>query len=267
MPYVLALDQGTTSSRAIVFDESGAEVAIAQREFQQIFPRPGWVEHDPLEIWDSQLAVARQALAARRPRRRRPRRPRHHQPAGDGGGLGPGHRPADRQRHRLAGPAHRRGLRPAEARGARAPLPRADRPGARPLLLRHQARLDPRPRPRRPRGRRPARLRHRRLLAALEADRRRPPRHRRHQRLPHPALESPQRRVGRRAARAPGHPARDPARGALLQRGLRRDARRAARRPGPHRRDGRRPAGGPLRPGVPRAPAWSRTPTAPAASC
>jgi glycerol kinase len=62
MPYVLALDQGTTSSRAIVFDESGAEVAIAQREFQQIFPRPGWVEHDPLEIWDSQLAVARQAL-------------------------------------------------------------------------------------------------------------------------------------------------------------------------------------------------------------
>jgi glycerol kinase len=62
MPHVLALDQGTTSSRAIVFDESGAEVAIAQREFQQIFPRPGWVEHDPLEIWDSQLAVARQAL-------------------------------------------------------------------------------------------------------------------------------------------------------------------------------------------------------------
>jgi glycerol kinase len=62
MPYVLALDQGTTSSRAIVFDESGAEVAIAQRELQQIFPRPGWVEHDPLEIWDSQLAVARQAL-------------------------------------------------------------------------------------------------------------------------------------------------------------------------------------------------------------
>ncbi|MEO6193558.1 MAG: glycerol kinase GlpK, partial [Thermoanaerobaculia bacterium] len=62
MPYVLAIDQGTTSSRAIVFDESGTEVAIAQREFQQIFPRPGWVEHDPLEIWDSQLAVARQAL-------------------------------------------------------------------------------------------------------------------------------------------------------------------------------------------------------------
>jgi glycerol kinase len=63
MPYVLALDQGTTSSRAIVFDESGSVVAMAQREFQQIFPRPGWVEHDPLEIWESQLAVTREALA------------------------------------------------------------------------------------------------------------------------------------------------------------------------------------------------------------
>ena len=63
MPYVLALDQGTTSSRAIVFDEAGSEVAMAQREIQQIFPRPGWVEHDPVEIWQSQLAVAQQALA------------------------------------------------------------------------------------------------------------------------------------------------------------------------------------------------------------
>ncbi|HEV7509302.1 MAG TPA: glycerol kinase GlpK [Thermoanaerobaculia bacterium] len=63
MPFVLALDQGTTSSRAIVFDDSGSAVAMAQREIQQIFPRPGWVEHDPQEIWDSQLATAREALA------------------------------------------------------------------------------------------------------------------------------------------------------------------------------------------------------------
>jgi glycerol kinase len=63
MPHVLALDQGTTSSRALVFDESGAVVSLAQREIQQIFPQPGWVEHDPREIWDSQLAVAREALA------------------------------------------------------------------------------------------------------------------------------------------------------------------------------------------------------------
>src|SRR3984893_17185148 len=63
MPLLLALDQGTTSSRALVFDESGAVRALAQREIRQIYPRPGWVEHDPLEIWQSQLDGARAALA------------------------------------------------------------------------------------------------------------------------------------------------------------------------------------------------------------
>ena len=53
MRYVLALDQGTTSSRAIVFGEDGAVRSTAQAEFRQIFPQPGWVEHDPLEIWAS----------------------------------------------------------------------------------------------------------------------------------------------------------------------------------------------------------------------
>ena len=62
MPYILALDQGTTSSRAIVFDHDGAIVAVGQREFQQIFPQPGWVEHDPDEIWATQIAVATEAL-------------------------------------------------------------------------------------------------------------------------------------------------------------------------------------------------------------
>jgi glycerol kinase len=62
MRYVLALDQGTTSSRAIVFDERGRVSAVAQKEFRQIFPQPGWVEHDPEEIWRSQLACARAAL-------------------------------------------------------------------------------------------------------------------------------------------------------------------------------------------------------------
>ena len=60
--YVLALDQGTTSSRAIVFDRRGAPVATAQKEFQQVFPRPGWVEHDAAEIWSTQLECARSAL-------------------------------------------------------------------------------------------------------------------------------------------------------------------------------------------------------------
>ncbi len=61
--HLLALDQGTSSSRAIVFNASGRVVAVAQREFRQIFPQPGWVEHDPREIWSSQLATARDALA------------------------------------------------------------------------------------------------------------------------------------------------------------------------------------------------------------
>lgn len=63
MSHILALDQGTTSSRALLFDPSGNIVALAQQEFRQIFPQPGWVEHDPREIWTSQLAVAREALA------------------------------------------------------------------------------------------------------------------------------------------------------------------------------------------------------------
>ena len=62
MPYVLALDQGTTSSRAILFDHDGEIVSLARKEFRQIFPEPGWVEHDPHEIWATQLAVAVEAL-------------------------------------------------------------------------------------------------------------------------------------------------------------------------------------------------------------
>lgn len=62
MNYILALDQGTTSSRAIVFDRTGAMRALAQREFRQHYPQPGQVEHDPIEIWQSQLEVAREAL-------------------------------------------------------------------------------------------------------------------------------------------------------------------------------------------------------------
>ena len=60
--FLLALDQGTSSSRSIVFDTRGRIVAMAQREFRQIFPQPGWVEHDPREIWSSQLATAQEAL-------------------------------------------------------------------------------------------------------------------------------------------------------------------------------------------------------------
>ncbi|MFN8277395.1 MAG: glycerol kinase GlpK [Chitinophagales bacterium] len=60
--YILALDQGTTSSRAILFDKDGKVAGIAQREYPQLFPQPGWVEHDPYDIWESQLATAREVL-------------------------------------------------------------------------------------------------------------------------------------------------------------------------------------------------------------
>jgi len=62
MSYILALDQGTTSSRAIVFDRDGTVKAVAQKEFTQIFPQAGWVEHDPQDIWASQIGVAVEAL-------------------------------------------------------------------------------------------------------------------------------------------------------------------------------------------------------------
>ncbi|MGA2046600.1 MAG: glycerol kinase GlpK [Terracidiphilus sp.] len=70
MPYILALDQGTTSSRAILFDEAGAIAAVAQHEFKQFYPQPAWVEHDPMEILTSQLSCAVEALgrAGARPR-------------------------------------------------------------------------------------------------------------------------------------------------------------------------------------------------------
>ncbi|HQQ77252.1 MAG TPA: glycerol kinase GlpK [Thermoanaerobaculia bacterium] len=63
MSFVLALDQGTTSSRALLFDQGGRVVATAQKEFRQIFPEPGWVEHDPTEIWATQSGVMHEALA------------------------------------------------------------------------------------------------------------------------------------------------------------------------------------------------------------
>ncbi|WP_017257718.1 glycerol kinase GlpK [Pedobacter arcticus] len=60
--YILALDQGTSSSRAMIFDKQGKQISLSQKEFNQIYPQKGWVEHDPLEIWESQLHVAKEAL-------------------------------------------------------------------------------------------------------------------------------------------------------------------------------------------------------------
>ena len=63
MKYILALDQGTTSSRAIIFDKNSQIISIAQKEFRQIFPKSGWVEHDPQEIWETQRDTAIEVLS------------------------------------------------------------------------------------------------------------------------------------------------------------------------------------------------------------
>ena len=63
MKYIVALDQGTTSSRAIVFDENQSIVGVAQKEFTQIYPKEGWVEHDAMEIWASQSGVLSEVIA------------------------------------------------------------------------------------------------------------------------------------------------------------------------------------------------------------
>ena len=60
--YIMSLDQGTTSSRCILFDKNGRIVSVCQREFAQIFPQEGWVEHDPMTIWSTQISVAAEAL-------------------------------------------------------------------------------------------------------------------------------------------------------------------------------------------------------------
>ena len=61
--FILSLDQGTTSSRAIIFDHDGRPCSVAQKEFTQYYPKPGWVEHDPEEIWSTQAGVSIEAIA------------------------------------------------------------------------------------------------------------------------------------------------------------------------------------------------------------
>ena len=109
--YILALDQGTTSSRAIVFDAAGRIVSLAQQEFPQIYPSPGLVEHDPEAIWGTQTRTARDALVRAGAGAERRGGNRHHQSARDHHRLGARHRPADPQRHRLAEPPDRADLR------------------------------------------------------------------------------------------------------------------------------------------------------------
>ena len=220
MAFVLALDQGTTSSRAIVFDETGAIRGVAQAEFRQIFPQPGWVEHDPEEIWRTQLDVARAAIANARISAR------------EVAAIGIANQRettvlwdratgcAARQRDRLAGPPHRRRVRASGARGARAADRGENRARDRSLLLGDEAGVAPRSHPGRARsgGAGRARVRHDRYVARVEAHRRPVTRHRPVERLADLALRHRQRRLGRRTPRAFRRAARRAARGAALER-------------------------------------------------
>ena len=131
MKYILALDQGTTSSRAIIYDTQLQIRAVAQQEFSQHFPQPGWVEHDASEIWGSVVATARDAISK----------------AGilptDIASIGITNQRASRPScHRLARSQDRR-LRLRAARGREGTAhPAAHRPPPRPLLFRQQAALD-----------------------------------------------------------------------------------------------------------------------------
>ena len=269
MRYVLALDQGTTSSRAILFDEQGRPVSVAQREFRQIFPQPGWVEHDPKEIFQTQREVAREAVR------------KAGVPLKDLMAVGITNQREttivwDRQsgepiHNAIVWQDRRTAPQCAELKAARRREPgaRAHRPGDRSVFQRHQDRVAARQRSRRAGARRArrARLRHGGHLAHLAPHRQPHPRHRRLERLAHAALQHPHERLGCRAAARVRRAARDPSRRASLGARLRHAARRHPRRAASssaaspatsRRRCSARPA---------TAPAWRRTPTAPAASC
>ena len=242
---ILAIDQGTTGTTCLVFDHDGRIRGRAYSEFGQQFPRPGWVEHDANEIWEVTRRVAG-ARARRRPRRSgQPGGSRDHQPARDGGRLGPGLWRAGPQRAGLAGPADGSALRRAARGGARATRARAHRAGHRPVLLGDQDRMAaPKRRRRRRRG-----VRDDRCLAGVQAHR--PQRDRLLQCLADDAVRHRAPPVGSRPLRPVRRRPRPPARGAAVRPRLRDDE--GVRRRGAGRRDRRRPAGGALRAGLPAA--------------
>ncbi len=255
MSYILALDQGTTSSRAILFDRDGRIKGVAQREFRQIFPQPGWVEHDPREIWTSQAGVAFDAMAGAGLRAR------------DVAAIGiTNQRETTIVWDRKTGEPIANAIVWQDRRTAEV-CDRLRSDGAEPLfrertglvldayfsgtklawILDH---VDGARAARR--GRRP-RVRHGRLVASLEAHRRPPARHGCQQRVAHAAVQHPHAAVGRRApARAAGSASR-PAGGPQFERGLRGSLDVDRPRVGSRRRNRRRSAGGAVRADVHRA--------------
>ena len=270
MPFVLSLDEGTTSARAALYDEQGRNIGMESAPITCRYPQPGWVEQDALEIWRAQLESARRLLERMRVAAARDRRHRHHQPARD---------------HRRLGPRAPASLSLPPSSGSAAAPPTS----ARELAALRRRRRDHRARPawsstpispparsagfsttcpdaRAARARWRTALRQHRHLADLEAHQRRGPRHRSLQRLPHHAHEPGDRRLGRRSA---AH-LRRAARHAAAHRAFERRGRRYGGG-APRARASRSPASRaisrrrwPARPAS--APAFPRTPTAPAVS-
>ena len=225
--YIGAIDQGTTSTRFIVFDRGGRLVATAQKEHEQIYPQPGWVEHDPEEIWLRTQQVVREAMAQRGLQARRPRRNRHHQSARNHRPVEPQDRPAAVQRPGLAGHPRGRRRHRALAPWRRRPVSRQDRPAALHVFQRAQTPLGAGARPRRPPAGRGGRdpVRHHRFLPYLAAHG--TAHHRLHERQPHAVDESRNPGLGSRIAHRIRHSPADPAGHPVEQRMLRpRHARR-----------------------------------------
>ena len=86
--YIIALDQGTTSSRSMIFDQHGHIISVAQKEFKQIFPQPGWVEHDAEEIWSTQYGTMAEAVAKANITHAANSRYWHHQSTGNNSSMG-----------------------------------------------------------------------------------------------------------------------------------------------------------------------------------
>ena len=125
--YVLAIDQGTTSSRAILFRADTSIAAMAQQEFPQHFPADGQVEHEPEDLWTTTRRDLPQRAAQCRRHGQGHRRHRHHQSARDHAAVGSRQRAPGASRHRLAGPAHRRHLRAPQGRRSRSDIRGQDR--------------------------------------------------------------------------------------------------------------------------------------------
>ena len=149
--YVGAIDQGTTSTRFMIFDHGGSVVGVDQKEHEQIFPKPGWVEHDPKEIWAAHARGHRRRAEEGGHLGERPRRRRDHEPARDDGRVGPRHgrsRSTTRSSGRTRGPT-RTSCDELVGRRRPGPVPREDRSAARHVLLGAEGPVDPRQRRRR----------------------------------------------------------------------------------------------------------------------